>query len=238
MLPLEYIYARMQWQLQKLRSQSLGGHGSLSSFPAFLDPDNQSLPGEGSRQGTPLDPKLNTEENPLDASAELTERVLGAITPFDDMPQSADESDMFSCGEDEEEGEEKEGQEYAGNEEEGFGIGENEDDKSIAASYGERSADEGVNEREVRRERRPANQDGPEMSTRLFIPHMNISDLGTPLPPPPTCGSVILSEFSTASHILNSNHKVCPWDVKEVATVINKVSIQSNCASIGAKIPF
>lgn len=52
--------------------------------------------------------------------------------------------------------------------------------------------------------------------------------LVSPLPPPQRGGCVILSEFSTATSVLNSNLVVNPWNIKNVAHEIDKALLMED----------
>jgi len=60
-----------------------------------------------------------------------------------------------------------------------------------------------------------------ESQAELAVP-VNSEPLVAPLPPPPRGGCVVLSEASTASHILNSHIVVNPWAVSDTATALDK----------------
>jgi trehalose-phosphatase len=60
-----------------------------------------------------------------------------------------------------------------------------------------------------------------EPLSEVFVPNVpNVELLQAPLPPPDRSGCVVLSEFSTASHILNSTLRVNPYDVDQTARVL------------------
>eukprot|EP01138_Halocafeteria_seosinensis_P014351 gb/GECG01014652.1/.p1 GENE.gb/GECG01014652.1/~~gb/GECG01014652.1/.p1 ORF type:complete len:1488 (+),score=191.88 gb/GECG01014652.1/:1-4464(+) len=64
----------------------------------------------------------------------------------------------------------------------------------------------------------------PVPSPKLPVPVVQ-QPLVAPLPPPERGGCVVLSEFSTACHILNSNILVNPWNIEEVTNAIDKALV-------------
>jgi trehalose-phosphatase len=64
----------------------------------------------------------------------------------------------------------------------------------------------------------------PKSISSLKIPDCLVS----PLPPPSRGGCVILSEFSTATSVLNSNLVVNPWNIKNVAHEIDKALLMED----------
>lgn len=65
------------------------------------------------------------------------------------------------------------------------------------------------------------------MTAEIPIPVCD-APLTAPLPPPPRGGCVILSEFSTAAQILNSNLVVNPWNIVSVAREIDKALLMTD----------
>jgi len=48
------------------------------------------------------------------------------------------------------------------------------------------------------------------------------NELQAPLPPPRRSGFLVLSEFSTASHVINGSIKVNPFNIPEITAALDK----------------
>lgn len=70
--------------------------------------------------------------------------------------------------------------------------------------------------------------DGRPGQISIGVAKDDISSLVAPLPPPTRGGCVILSEFATATSVLNSNLVCNPWNIRQVAREIDKALLMQD----------
>lgn len=211
LMPLEYVYARTTWSLKRDKMQKKwkdGNSKGLSHSNSTQNTDHSIHERKKEDGSCKVGESSHASQPPSKAERggwgkKAIDVLFRNLFPaFQSSSKKMKASKMATIKE----------EDYRASPSSGLGTDENEKRPRNSPSIGDGNQSSAVG---------PSLEDDnlrPMSTPTLPLPCLN-EPLQAPLPPPERGGCIVLSEFSTACHILNSNLVVNPWNIEEVSGI-------------------